>query len=126
MMTKIPSVEQLRKSSAKHNTANTRQAPPKLQKAGFVKGPIPLEWVEGAARLPGKSLHVALALWYLAGLKRSMTVSVSNRALRPFGVDRFAKRRALNWMAKAGLVRVETVNGRSPTVEIVCSKAAEK
>lgn len=125
-MTKIPPIEQLRKSTGKHNTATSRHASPKLSMARFIKGPIPLEWVERAARLPGRSLHVALALWYLAGLKRSMTVSVSNRALESFGIDRFAKRRALDWMEKAGLVRVEKVNGRSPTVTIACSETPEK
>lgn len=34
----------------------------------FLKGPIPLPWLQGAARLPGKALHVGVVLWFLSGL----------------------------------------------------------
>ena len=37
----------------------------------FLKGPVPLRWLVSAARLPGKSLHAGIALWYVAGLTRS-------------------------------------------------------
>ena len=47
---------------------------------GFVKGPIPLPWLEAAARLPGKSIHAGIALWYVAGLTRSRSVPLSNIA----------------------------------------------
>ena len=29
----------------------------------FIAGPLPLEWINHAASLPGKALHVGLALW---------------------------------------------------------------
>lgn len=35
----------------------------RLRKGGpFLKGPIPLAWLETAASLPGKSLHAGLAM----------------------------------------------------------------
>lgn len=43
----------------------------------FVKGPIPLNWVQAAANLPGKSVHVAIVLWFLAGIKKSQTVKLT-------------------------------------------------
>ena len=50
-------------------------APPSPQKGeAFLKGPIPLAWLERAARLPGKSLQAAVALWYAAGLTRSARI----------------------------------------------------
>ena len=67
----------------------------------FLKGPVPLPWLETAARLPGKSLHTGVALWYVAGLTRSPTVPLSNIAGERFGLDRNAKYRALEWLARA-------------------------
>ena len=45
--------------------------------APFIKGPIPLAWMMAAAMLPGKSLHVGLVLWYLAGLKKTKTFALA-------------------------------------------------
>jgi hypothetical protein len=44
--------------------------------APFIKGPIPLAWMKAVAMLPGKCLHVGLALWYLVGLKKTKTVAL--------------------------------------------------
>ena len=49
-----------------------------VRPAGFIKGPLPLDWMQRAARLPGKTLQVALALWYLAGLQKSLTVKLAS------------------------------------------------
>ena len=86
---------------------------------GFLKGPIPLGWLEVASRLPGKSLHAGLALWYAAGLTRSASVPLSNISGIRFGLDRNAKYRALLWLEGAGLVRVERKLGRAPVVTIL-------
>jgi DNA-binding transcriptional ArsR family regulator len=90
-------------------------------KAGekFLKGPIPLNWLSTAARLPGKSLHVAIAIWLEASLAKSATVRLSNMASLPFGLDRNAKYRALQWLEEAGLIAVERKLGRSPLVTVL-------
>jgi len=85
----------------------------------FLKGPVPLSWLSGAARLPGKALHVGVVLWFLAGLKNARTVSLPNGVLRLFGVDRSAKYRALGWLEQAGLVSVERHPGRNPAVTLL-------
>jgi len=36
----------------------------------FLKGPIPWDWISRAAKQPGKAVHVALVLWFLAGIKK--------------------------------------------------------
>lgn len=51
----------------------------------FLKGPIPLSWLTSAAQQRGHALHVGLALWYLVGVSRSMTVN-----LRPTVLGRSA------------------------------------
>lgn len=95
-------------------------APPRPQKGeAFLKGPIPLAWLERAARLPGKSLQAAVALWYAAGLTRSARIPLSNVSGHRFGLDRNAKYRALAWLERAGLVTVERKLGRAPIVTIL-------
>lgn len=85
----------------------------------FLKGPVPLRWLQAAAVLPGKSLHAGVALWYVAGLTRSTDVPLSNVAGDKFGLDRNAKYRALAWLEGAGLIRVERKLGRAPVVTIL-------
>ena len=84
----------------------------------FLKGPIPLHWLQAAARLPGQACQVGLALWYLAGLGSTATVSLSNAVLTGFGVDRHAKYRALKALAGAGLITVTRSPGQNPVVTI--------
>jgi len=84
-----------------------------------LKGPVPLTWLEAAARLPGKSLHTGVALWYAAGLAQSASISLSNVSGHRFGLDRNAKYRALAWLENAGLIAVERKLGRAPVVTIL-------
>lgn len=84
----------------------------------FLKGPIPLEWLGAAARLPGRTLHAALALWLEAGFRNSLVVPLSNMQGQKFGLDRNSKYRALKWLEQAGLIAVERKLGRSPVITI--------
>ena len=94
--------------------------PPRHVKGeGFLKGPIPLDWLEIAALLPGKSLHAGIALWYAAGLTRSGSIPLSNLSGHRFGCDRNAKYRALAWLEGAGLVKVDRKLGRAPMVTLL-------
>ena len=103
--------------------AFTQRLPRPRKGEHFLKGPVPLPWLEAAARLPGKSLHTGVALWYVAGLTRSPTVALSNLSGGKFGLDRNAKYRALAWLESAGLVRVERKLGRAPVVTILPSES---
>ena len=105
-----------------HTTSRrvSRVRPPRhVRGEGFLKGPVPLAWLEVAARLPGKSLHAGIALWYAAGLLRSASIPLSNVSGHRFGCDRNAKYRALAWLEGAGLVKVERKLGRAPVVTIL-------
>ena len=85
----------------------------------FLKGPIPLNWLCRASQLPGKSLHVANAIWFLVGLNKSPTVRLNQAILTQFGVTRTCKYRALNWLSDAGLIAVEKATGKSSVVTVL-------
>jgi hypothetical protein len=86
----------------------------------FLKGPIPLNWLSLAASQPGKALHVALALWFWAGMKRSRQVTLSMSWLRAtLGVDRHSGYRGLAALEVIGLVSVVRHQGRKPIVTLL-------
>jgi hypothetical protein len=100
--------------------AKKPKRPPRPQgKAEFLKGPIPLAWLAVAARLPGKVLATALAIWFDAGRKRRAEVTLTHAILQRFGVNRKAAYRALEAMQKARLIAVARHPGRSPVVTIL-------
>jgi hypothetical protein len=81
-------------------------------------GPVPLPWLAAAARLPGKSLHVAVALWCLSRLTHTQCVQLTNVCSSHFGLDRCSKYRAIRWLEQAGLITVDRHVGRAPIVTI--------
>jgi hypothetical protein len=85
----------------------------------FLKGPISLTWLESAARCQGRALHIGIGLWYLAGLKKSRTISASYKVFRRLGLDRYAASRGLDYLEKAGLIQVRRKQGCSPIVILV-------
>src|SRR4051794_39747235 len=72
----------------------------------FLKGPIPRKWLEEAASLPGKALHVAIELWFWAGIRGPEGIRLSGASLARLGVKRHAAYRALSWLQGAGLISV--------------------
>lgn len=93
--------------------------PPRHVEGAFLKGPIPLAWLSRAAALPGKTLHVGLALWYLAGLKGSMSVKLGSGALATLGVARDAKYDALERLRLSGLISLRQEPGQAPCVTLL-------
>ena len=84
----------------------------------FLKGPIPWAWIIAAAKLPGHALLVGLCIWRLAGATKSYNVSFGNSDLKPLGIDRAAKSRALQALETAGLISLARRRGRFPTVTL--------
>jgi hypothetical protein len=95
---------------------------PGRKSASFIKGPLPLGWMQRASCLPGKTLQVALTLWYLAGLKKTQSVRLASKQLAGMGVSRDAKYDALDRLASAGLVSVQQQSGKAPMVTLLTSK----
>ena len=88
----------------------------------FLKGPIPWSWITAAAALPGQALVVGLCVWRLAGATKSHTVCFGNFDLKPFGIDRAAKSRALHALEQAGLIKVVRKPSRFPKVTLLCTR----
>lgn len=98
---------------------STESQEQKPQKKGFfLKGPIPLDWLAVAACLPGRSLHVGVALWLRSGVEKSNRVKLPQKLMREFGVDRHAVYRGLRHLEDAGLVSVDRRSGRLARVTI--------
>jgi len=89
-----------------------------------------MSWLARASRQPGKALHVAIALWFVAGLTKTSQVKLSRSVLDDLGVDRHAGYRGLSALETAGLVRVVRHRGRQPVVTLLevrgeCERVAE-
>jgi hypothetical protein len=76
-------------------------------------------WLARAARLPGKSMHLAVALQLISTDQKTVRVELSNLACESFGLNRNAKYRALLCLESAGLIFVKRKRGRSPVVTIL-------
>ena len=96
----------------------TSRFAPRPKSEPFFAGPVPWHWLSQAARLPGKSLHVAVVLWHLRNLKRSNPVRIERKWLRDMGVLRNSFYRGLRHLQLSGLVSVHCAQGRSKIVEI--------
>ena len=85
----------------------------------YLRGPIPMEWIITAARLPGRSLQVGIALWITSEIHQSRVVALTNLASQYFGLDRNSKYRGLAWLEHEGLITVRRKLGQPPIVTIL-------
>ncbi len=85
----------------------------------FIRGPIPLAWLNAAARLPGKTLNVGIAIWWLAGMSKTTSFKLTRKALDQLAVSRDAASDGLKRLEDNGLILVKRLPGQRPTVQIV-------
>lgn len=93
-----------------------RHTKSRRQNDHFVRGPIPMPWMERAARLPGKALAVGLLLWFIKGIVRDGPIKLSTSLLARFSVGRKAAGRALTSLEHEGLIRAQRSRGQLPRV----------
>jgi DNA-binding FadR family transcriptional regulator len=68
-------------------------------------------------------LATGLAVHYAAGLHSThCDIPVSNEIAEVFGINRYAKRRALEQLAAAGLIRIAQSGKAAPRVTIVLKR----
>ena len=99
--------------------APTRKLVESPKTALFLRGPIPLAWLGSAAVLPGKTLNVGIALWWLHGMAKGKPFKLTQKALQTLNVERDAASAALVRLEQAGLVRVVRKPGQRPTLSMV-------
>ena len=92
---------------------------PAITGGRFLKGPIPWSWIATAAALPGQALLVGLCVWRLVGATKRDTFSFGNSDLKPLGIDRATKSRALRALEQAGLIELAHQPGRFPKVTVL-------
>ncbi len=85
----------------------------------FLKGPVLLKPLQAAARLPGRALHLYLAIRHRCDLRRSRTVTLPSAYLRSWGLDKHAKSRALVGLELARLITVDRRRGRTVVVTLL-------
>ena len=96
-------VRRLRHCSAEGQLVLTPRSAP------FLKGPVPLEWLNKAAILPGKALNVAIAIWWLQGMAKG-------KSLKYLNVKRGAASAALERLEAAGLIQLTRSPGQRPSI----------
>lgn len=93
-----------------------RSRPLHHQTEPFLKGPIPMAWLDTAAKLPGKALAIGIALWFRVGLKRSQTIALN---LSRLGLDRTSAARGLTALERAELIHVARGRGKKAIVTVL-------
>lgn len=94
------------------------------KKKSFLRGPIPMEWLDKAAGLPGKTLHVAIALWWLHGMSKEKPFKLTRKALGHLHIARDAAHDSLARLEQQGLIAVERKAGQRPLILILDQESA--
>ena len=104
--------------ASNRTTLDIKQLPHHKPGEKFLKSPIPWNWLAKAAKQPGKALHVAIAIWLIAGMKNNRNIDLSYNVLEEMGVDHHVTYLGLTALEEAGLISVIRNNGCYPAVTI--------
>ena len=95
----------------------------------FIRGPLPLEWLQKASNISRTAGVVGLIIWGIAYQRKlwgqdsqrrtSGYIKVTNQNCLKWGVCGNSKNTALRLMDEAGLIRLDLKRGRSPMVQIL-------
>ena len=86
----------------------------------FLRGPVPLVWLQEAMMLGIGALSVGITLRHFQGMKNSSTFKVGIQNLANYiGRSRVTCQRALQALEEGGLIFVERNNGRKHIVTIL-------
>jgi hypothetical protein len=85
----------------------------------FLKGPVPMPWLISAANIPGKALHIGIALWFWSGIKKTKTFILPKNAIKDLGVSRQTCYAQLKVMEKAGLLSIEARKGKKSKITLL-------
>ena len=94
-----------------------KKAPQKSQNGRFIRGPIPLEWIQKACVVGAEKL--ALYLMYIKGLTGWSKIPLKSAELERFGLSPKTRRVQLTKLEEAGLVKAEKAVGKKPVVTVI-------
>ena len=94
-----------------------KKPPQKVQNSQFIKGPIPLEWIQKACTLGAEKL--ALYLMYMKGLTGWSKIPLRSAEMQKFGLSPETRRVRLVKLERAGLVKAEEAVGKEPVVTVI-------
>ena len=80
--------------------------------------PLPWRLFCVLAGLPGKAWVIYLVLWRLSRMYKTASLTVTSLCLRGFGVSHDQKTRGLDALETAGLLTLERIAGKNPTVTL--------
>ena len=80
---------------------------------------VTINWLKLASQLPGKSLHVALAICQLCNINEAKKFILPGKFLRTWGIQRTSAYRGLKQLEDSGLILVERHLGKNPRVTII-------
>ena len=85
----------------------------------FLKGPIPITWLNRAALLPGKAINVALAIRWLSDMNANSAIKLSRKSMALFNFSSDAASDAIRRLESGGLIKVQRRPGQRPMIEIL-------
>ena len=94
-----------------------KEAPQKAPNGRFIKGPIPLSWIQKACTVGAEKL--ALYLMYIKGLTGWSKIPLKSAELERFGLSPKTRRVQLTKLEEAGLVKAEKAVGKKPVVTVI-------
>ncbi|SET86548.1 hypothetical protein SAMN04487962_13313 [Marinobacter segnicrescens] len=89
-----------------------------LRRQQATEAPLNIEWLQLATQLPGRTLHLALALAVESYRRQTATVSLKARELESYGVKPDAASVGLDRLVQAGLVFADRHQGRPAQITI--------
>lgn len=92
----------------------------------FLRGPVPLDWLKQAAKLPGRAFHAGVALWVLNGFQQTGTVKQGQACFEISAwIDMLRIGRCANWKRQVlclWYAKGERRDGDTPVVILPCSR----
>jgi hypothetical protein len=85
----------------------------------FIKGPIPLAWLQKANALGGSTGTVAAGLWFYAGLNKSRRFRIDRRLDQLCCVTRQTRNIVLGRLLSHRLINIYPKRGAYPTIEVL-------
>jgi len=105
----IPLVVREKKPAKKHTP-----------RTAFLHGPVPMSWINTAAKLGKHVLHVGICLWFIAGCEKSLQIKTTRRRIAGYcGVSVQVVGKAFVKLDRAGLIERQHKSGASSTITLI-------